>query len=194
MLRNIALTATGLVFCLIMVFYLLNAPDRAARSIEIAAVAPASVVAPAEIATELPAPTVTAAPVAGAVPTPTPVPTTEEATATPTPAAMETEIARIFEDNNRGLDVPVRVSRMMDVITIRWALSDREPDAIIAEADRRIGEVLPVLGNEYRLINFEGTFSLVYADGRRSEDVVLWVTYEDGREVSRKVAPVLGRE
>jgi hypothetical protein len=192
MLRNIALTATGLVFCLIMVFYLLNAPERSSRMVEIAAVAPASVVAPAEIATAPPAPTVTAAPVAGAMPTP--IPATEEATATPTPAAMETEIARIFEDNNRGLDVPVKVSRMMDVITIRWALSDREPDAIIAEADRRIGEVLPVLGNEYRLINFEGTFGLVYADGRRSEDVVLWVTYEDGREVSRKVAPVLGRE
>jgi len=193
MLRNIALTATGLVFCLIMVFYLLNAPERSSRMVEIAAVAPASVVAPAEIATAPPAPTTVA--VAVAVPTSTPVLAgATTATPTPTPVAMETEIARIFEDNNRGLDVPVSVSRMMDVITIRWALSDREPDAIIAEADRRIGEVLPVLGNEYRLINFEGTFGLVYADGRRSEDVVLWVTYEDGREVSRKVAPVLGRE
>ncbi len=190
MLRNIALTAAFLAFCLFMFFYLLNAPEYPPQVAGVAvpvasttttitmAVATATAITPAQVAAVT------------TVVEPSLVPPT----ALPSPVAVETQIARIFEDNNRGLDVPVKVSKLMDTITVRWALSDRETDAMLAEADARIAQALPVLGNEYRLINFEGTFGLIYADGRRGEDVVLWVTYEDGREVSRKVAPVLAGE
>lgn len=178
MLRNIALTAAFLAFCLFMFFYLLNAPEYPPQVAQVAV----------PVASTTTAITVTP-PTATAI-TPTQVATVTTAVE-PSPVAVETQIAQIFEDNNRGLDVPVKVSKLMDTITVRWALSDRETDAMLAEADARIAQALPVLGNEYRLINFEGTFGLIYADGRRGEDVVLWVTYEGGREVSRKVAPVL---
>lgn len=185
MLRNIILTAAFLAFCLFMFVYLLNAPEYPTQTAQVAL--PVASTATAITVTPPTATAITPAQVAAVAVEPSPV----VATVQPSPVAVETEIARILEDNNRGLDVPVKVSRMMDTITVRWALSDREPDAMLAEADERISEVLPVLGDEYRLINFEGTFGLIHADGRRSEDVVLWVTYEDGREVSRKVAPVL---
>jgi len=168
-----------------MFVYLLNAPERPPQVAQVA-VPVASTVA----AVTVTLPTATTPAQVAAVVEPSPVPPT----ALPSPVAVETQIARIFEDNNRGLDVPVKVSKLMDTITVRWALSDRETDAMLAEADARIAQALPVLGSEYRLINFEGTFGLIYADGRRGEDVVLWVTYEDGREVSRKVAPVLAGE
>lgn len=183
MLRNIALTAAALAFCLLMFVYLLNAPERPPQTAQVAL--PVASTATAITVTPPTATAITPAQVAAVAVEPSPVAPTVQ------PSPVETQIALIFEENNRGLDVPVKVSRMMDTITVRWALSDRETDAMLAEADRRIGEALPVLGDEYRLINFEGTFGLIHADGRRSEDVVLWVTYEDGREVSRKVAPVL---
>lgn len=178
MLRNIAITATGLTFCLLMFFYLLNAPEQAA-TVELRAVAPASVVAPAEVA------------VAPATNTPAPIAVEAVATVVPSPS-VEERIVRLLEENNRGVATPVSISRMMDTITVRWALNDR--DTMLAEADRRMVEAVSVLGSQYRLINFEGTFSLIHPDGRKAEEVVLWATYEDGRQVSRKVAPVLGRE
>jgi hypothetical protein len=184
MLRKIALTTTGLAFCLLMFVYLLNAPEQAA-TVELRAVAPASVAAPAEVAlapvTNTPAPVVVEA-VATVAPSPLPSPSVEE------------RIVRLLEENNRGITTPVSISRMMDTITVRWALNDRDTGTMLAEADRRMVEAVGVLGDQYRLINFEGTFSLVYPDGRKAEEVVLWATYEDGRQVSRKVAPVLGME
>lgn len=186
MLRNIALTAIALAFCLIMFAYLQYAPERPPQTVDRIAVAPASTaIQVAHTPTAQPTATAEVVQVLTAAPTPTSTPT--EA-----PETLETAVARVLEDNNRGIETPVSVSLILDTLTVRWALNDRAD--VVADADTQIEQALGVIGDEYRLINFEGTFGLIYPDGRRSEDVVLWVTYEGGREVSRKIAPVLGRE
>lgn len=108
-----------------------------------------------------------------------------EPTATPTPDA-DAELRRIFGDD-------VEVNRLSGgFLTVRWRLSDLDTDRMLADADRRIAEAMPLV-DDFVLVNFEGTSGIRYPDGRRTVEVVYWITVEGNTITARKESPVLRR-
>lgn len=117
----------------------------------------------------------------------TPVAPVETNTHIPTPTpTLDDELRRIFGDD-------VEVNRLSGgFLTVRWRLSDLDTDRMLADADRRIAEAMPLV-SDFVLVNFEGTSGIRYPDGRRTVEVVYWITVEGDTITARKESPVLRR-
>lgn len=115
----------------------------------------------------------------------TPTAPVETSTPIPTPT-LDDELRRIFGDD-------VEVNRLSGgFLTVRWRLSDLDTDRMLADADRRIAEAMPLV-DDFVLVNFEGTSGIRYPDGRRTVEVVYWITVEGNTITARKESPVLRR-
>lgn len=113
------------------------------------------------------------------------MPTAPVATNTPTPT-LDDELRRIFGGK-------VEINRLSGgFLTIRWRMSDLDTDRMLADADRRIDEAMPLV-SDFVLVNFEGTSGIRYPDGRRTVEVTYWITVEGNTITARKESPVLRR-
>lgn len=122
----------------------------------------------------IPTPRATSAPTR--VPTPT---------VTPRPSigvdVLKNDLLDVLGDSNRDVDRLVSVDKSLDVINIEWAIdSGLTDDSIRFGARMDVVAILTALhdsGIEYGMVNINGSFLMVDRLGNKSEDIIVWLTF-----------------